>query len=428
MPGAATSEQNPETAFAAVPPSHNTDPNATSLASRFASDPNTIPRATESRWGLPNTPIEPQQPKPDEKSQKEVKQDQAHDAQHADDGKGKPVDGTKSKDGQASDGQLSEDEIEKLTPDAGRSWKTLKNQLKLARTERANLLAERTKLSDEIKTLQSQAKQAETPAELSEIKQQLEQTKKDRDEINTVLKTALYQHSPEFQKKFTAQREGVMELAKRTLSSEVFAQAKEIFKLAPGEYRDRLLSELSDSLSTAQRGRLDALTLRWDEINMQQEAELADGAKRYDEWQQSQQAVQQKRQKEYESLFTDALTNVQDPKTGIDIFFRSEDPKHQTEVDDMVQVARNAWTGKMDAKKLVTLQLWGAAFPNLLKQTQSYAKKVSELQAEIDSLKASTPGVKSGTKAESSNSDDRAPREGESMAMYLARVNPSGKF
>lgn len=424
MPVPAASEQNPEASFAAVPPAHNTDPNATSLASRFAGDPNTTPRATESRWGLPNGPIEPQTATPNEKSPPETK------TPPADDGKGKPAaaDAAKPKDGAPSDGQISDDEIEKLTPDAGRSWKTLKNQLKLARTERANLLSERTKLSDEIKTLQSQAKQAETPAELSEIKQQLEQVQRERDEINTVLKTALYQHSPEFQKKFAAQREGVMELAKRTLSSEVFAQAKEIFKLAPGEYRDRLLSELSDNLSTAQRGRLDALTLRWDEINMQQEADLAEGAKRYEEWQQSQQSVQQKRLKEYETLFTDVLSNLQNPKTGIDIFFKAEDPKRQAEIDEMVEVARNAWTGKMEVKKMATLQLWGAAFPNLLKQTQAYAKKVSELQAELDSLKASTPGIKSGSKDADVSSDDQRPRDGESMAMYLARVNPSGKF
>lgn len=362
----------------------------------------------------------------------ETKNDAGHDA---DGGKaigdGHPSD-HKENEGSTAEGDenLQEDEKNLGGPeggDAGRAFKTLKTRLREAR---AQLKTEISKRDEQIKALQSAKGQAETPAELATIRAELETVRKERDELNQSFKAALYKHTPAFVKKYSEGRNSILELAGASFPKEIADEAKAILAMPPGTARDAAMERVSDG-RPAVLARLDNLALQLDKLALDQRQEEQEADKRYDEYisrtRTDQENSRKAKQKEFEDTFNAALQKIQDKANGVDIFYPKSDPKEESERQEIINMAKRAWNGSMNAEQLATLQLWGSGFPAALKQMIKLREGLDAALSKIKRLEGATPGVGGGADTGGS-AEPTAPKEGESMAEYAARLNPTGRF
>ncbi len=364
-----------------------------------------------------------------------TKNNEKDDAGHQTDGakasgNGQPSDHAKDE-GAVTEGDenLQEDE-KKLSAEgdnSGRAFKTLRTRLKEAR---AQLKTELAKRDEQIKTLQSAQGTAETPAELASIRAELEAVRKERDELNQSFKVALYKHSPQFVKRFSEGRNTILELAGASFPKEIADQAKAILAMPPGSARDNAMEQLADG-KPAMLSRLDNLALQLDQLSLEQRREESEADKRYDEYVvrtgSEQETAQKAKQKQYEGLFNAALQKIQDKANGVDIFYPKSDPKEEAERQEIIGMAKRAWSGSMNGEQLATLQLWGSGFPAALKQMIKLREGLDAALAKIRRLEGATPNV-GGTADAGGTPESTQPKQGESMAEYAARLNPTGRF
>lgn len=330
------------------------------------------------------------------------------------------------------DEDLSQDEKDLGGPeggDAGRAFKTLKTKLKEARQQ---LKTELSKKDAEIKALQSAKGAAETPAELASIRTELETARKERDELSRHLKGAFYKHSPEFTEKFSGRRKAILDMAGATLPKELADQAKSLFSMPPGDPRDNLLEQLADG-KLARAASLSSILMQLDGLALDQQREEADADKRYDQYiserRAQAEATQKARQEQFDATFNAALNRIQDKANGIDLYYPKSDAKEESERQEAIGLAKRAWSGAMNPEELATLQLWGARFPALLTQNAKLRAGLDAALAKIKKLEGSTPGVGGpGESGQGATGENAQPKQGESMAEYAARLNPTGRF
>lgn len=317
---------------------------------------------------------------------------------------------------------LSEDAAEKLSPE-GTSFARLKRSNKAAIKALGESKSKLTALEKEIAELKAKPVTATNTAELEALKTERESIKKERDELATLLKSVGLERSPEFQAKYKGRTDAILNTAKRTLPADVYAQAESVLALPPSPAKLELLEKIAENVPHMTSNLLAQFASQMDQVAIEREAELAEGARGYDNLVQTEAQKRQSRQTQYQAVFDQALAKIMSKESGIDLFQKTGNPEQDAVVEEMASVAKRAWSGEMPAEQLATLQLWGSAYPHQLKANAELARQLEEAQKTIKELRGASPSIKAG---EEGGGDDAAlkPKDGETMGEYGRRIAP----
>lgn len=357
------------------------------------------------------TPEEPKEVKPDERKTDEVKGTETK----------VPDDKAKGKDAEKREELMAQDAIDQLDPKQGSSWKTLRQNYKLADQTIKNL-------KDEIAKLKEKPATTANVDELATLRAELDSAKNEREQLNQLLKATAYEKSPEFQQKWDKATKQALNVAKATLGPELFGKVEQLLRLPAGDIRKRAVNDLYTDLDAYDQQQV-ALAIRdMDRINAERQSELEESGKNYDALQARRKAEWDGKQKQYLEIFKQVTQELENPDNGMELFQpRKDDSTWNSGLVESNKVAENAWSGSMQPKQLAILQKWGSRFPQALEMLRAQSGEIAELKKEIAGLKKSTPRVDTGENTPSDQvieGDSDTPKPGESFTEFAHRIAP----
>lgn len=228
-----------------------------------------------------------------------------------------------------TDAKAKEIEMEKtdgFSPKASEKFTALKASRDRERTEKSELQKQVDALRVENETLKK------TPASTTSSAE-LEQMRRERDQLNEIVKVHAIQSHPKFKEYFDRRTGEAINVAKQIVGGELAPQVEAALKLADPAERDEALQTVMDELPTVRATRLGAALAELDKIGAERAQAIADAGKNAESLAAGEFAETQKREKLVEAQRTQAIDVATKAAANFDAFKPIEgNEKHNAEV------------------------------------------------------------------------------------------------
>jgi len=224
---------------------------------------------------------------------------------------------------------------------------------------------------------------------------QLKALQEERDALSERVRLLDVERHPEFIKKYEGRINGVFESVK-TLVGTDGERLVGLLKSPESDYRNSQIDDIVDGLSPAKKAKLGALIVRYDEINAEKSAEIAEAKSDYD-------AIISKYQQDNEEGTKAALEQatktwqkVSENARALEIFEpRENDEEWNSELNQRLSLAQQIFNGENSEEDLAKAALWAAAAPKYRELLYAQVEVNKRLQAELAKYRGSEPGVTS---------------------------------
>ena len=230
---------------------------------------------------------------------------------------------------------------------------------------------------------------------------QLKALQEERDALSERVRLLDVERHPEFIKKYESRINGVFESVK-TLVGTDGERLVGLLKSPESDYRNSQIDDIVDGLSPAKKAKLGALIVRYDEINAEKSAEIAEAKSDYD-------AIISKYQQDNEEGTKAALEQatktwqkVSENARALEIFEpRENDEEWNSELNQRLNLAQQIFNGENSEEDLAKAALWAAAAPKYRELLYAQVEVNKRLQAELAKYRGAEPGVSSSSKGNS---------------------------
>ena len=226
---------------------------------------------------------------------------------------------------------------------------------------------------------------------------------KEREELSERLRLVEITQHPQFKAYYDGKINTQVEMAKKIVGPDNAEAIASLLKLPDNEYRQQRLDELVTTLSPIAQSRIGGVLNQLQEIEMDREGQIqkakTDYAAMQEKTKKDQETARTTNLQKAESMFTTALSVVQNPKDKDGLFVfqkRDGDEEWNKGVDETVKTAKDLLFGTQPPEQLMKAALHAAALPVMAKRYQEAQDKIKALEDQVAGLTAAQPRTTAG--------------------------------
>ncbi len=222
--------------------------------------------------------------------------------------------------------------------------------------------------------------------------------KKERDEMDKILRTANIRDNPKFKAHFDGRTNAQIELAKRIVGNDKGEQMAKLLQLPDGDWRNQQIREFMAEFDVMEQSRIGGVLNAMTQIEQERQSALQVADKDYETMTAAQKAKEQEaqaaQQKNIATLIDRGITSVTDPTQGHPAFQKREnDTAWNTAVEKRVETVKHLLTGQVPPEKIFETAVHAVAYHQILASHNDLQSENKTLKEQIKALTAAQPSV-----------------------------------
>jgi len=277
-------------------------------------------------------------------------------------------------------------------PRSSKDWDSFKAKSKERETA---LQSELEQVKKDLATARQAAPATGTSPEVEELKRQ-------RDDLETRLKTAAVQFHPKFQEYYGGRFAKQYDAARDVVGGALSDRLVTILKEPDSQWRQQQIENFaaSENLTPLQNAQLGNILIELSKINRDRESDLKKAEQTWTQLVEKEKQTASQRmetqKKQYESAFFGVLDKLRSPDAEVSHYRpREGDEAWNSAVQKRVDDAVALFTGKGTLEGGIKTVLLGLAAPDLISEHKNALAEIKKLQMQIQELTTATPKVQS---------------------------------
>ena len=231
----------------------------------------------------------------------------------------------------------------------------------------------------------------------AEMPKDYEQTKKEKDELASIVERLSLERSPRFKKKYEEPISEALSAIKKSLSSEdqETVEALVSWVQSPDSAeRTSKLNEAIESLSGLTKTRVESAIIKYEQVNKDRENELSNAKKSL----QDEQMYLTEEQKKKSQFAMSVLDSVKLEAEKSNPLLKKMEGKEEwnKNIDNIHNTVKDYFTGSRDLKDIAALTYKGVMYDTLDKLSEELYKKLEAANKELEEIKNASAKVGSG--------------------------------
>lgn len=216
----------------------------------------------------------------------------------------------------------------------------------------------------------------------------------ERDKYKGIHDTVIATQLPEFQQKYAAKIDYELAALKDSLPPDAFQKVSQILQLPESDWKRKALVEISENLDPIQVADVSGANRRLRDIFTEKNSELSKSQEIITQAMTARETAAkahfEQRNKAFDSYFEKA--SKQNPM----LTAKDGDDKWNSDIKERTEVAKAFYQGQYDGEELADAAFRVANYHVVVKQAQSQAARITELEGIVEKFQATNPEVRNG--------------------------------